>query len=223
MKKIKKHIKEFALLMSISVLFVSCYNDESGNVAMPLKRQANLSGEEIFKSVIFADGKLVTDIPALQEISMVGSLNGDELAHYRDIENQAIEFLKSTNPDYFKNLELKFNTADPEIISSTIYKIVLDLTPFVNSQLAIQGLSIDSLTQAINRDENGKIDMVKTENQMRQMCCIFVLGPVLVAAAVVFIWVVAISAVVSVGNTLTGPSGSLTLEAISIQIANSLK
>jgi SdpC family antimicrobial peptide len=228
MKKFKKSIKEFAILMSMSILFASCYNEQSDNpsnsVTQNIKKRAlNLSGEEIFKSIIFADGKLVEELPSLKEISMMRSLSVDELNNYRDLENQAIGFLNRINTSYFEILKRQMTSGDPEIISLTIRQTVNDLAPFVNSKLALQGLSIDKLAQAVQRDNDGKIDMIKTENEMRQMCCVFVLGPVLVVAAVALLWIVAVSTVIVVGDNIAGPSGSLTLESISIQIAERVK
>ena len=229
MKLIRKQAKKIALLLSISLMFVSCsqYDDNStdpqaNEVATSLKRNAKITGEELFKSIVFSDGVLASELPSLMSISNINQLTDSELVKYREMEEEAVTFLKNIDVNYFNKFQEKMYTTDPETISLSLKQIVTDLIPFINSKLALQNLSIDKITTSLKKDANGSISIESANTQMKEMCAVWVIG--LVAVAVVVLAVVAIATVAVVGDSLTDDNyGDLTLTAVSIQTAQALK
>lgn len=226
MKKIRKYSsnKYFISFMTFLVFTFTSFGNEIMQKNFFSSLNANsayeYSGEELFKSIVFADGKFTDKLPSLSSISTIDTLKEEELVKYRAMENEAIEYLKKTDVKYFSKFQSAMYSKDPETISKSIQEIVTDLIPFINGKLKLQGLSIEKLESAVQKDSNGNIDLEKTESQMRQMCIVWVIGLAVVAVALV--WVVAISAVAVVGNQIIGEGRTLSLEAISIQTAESL-
>ncbi|MFV7236014.1 hypothetical protein [Flavobacterium sp. ZB4R12] len=107
MKKIRK-ISSNPLLLVLLVatfLFASCSNDTGSSelTKSTSENNAKISGEELFKSIVFADGVLTDKIPSLKSISNVNTLKKSELIKFRAIENEAIAYLKKKDANYFKN------------------------------------------------------------------------------------------------------------------------
>ena len=228
MKNIRKHAKKIALFLSLGFLFVSCSQYENSTateqaieLSKSLKVNGNkLSGEELFKTIVFSDGDLAQKLPSLQNISIVKNMKGNELAKFQLMESEAISFLKSIDADYFKKFQAKIYTKDPETISFSILQVVNDLIPFVNSKLAIQNLSIDKIAKSLKKDANGKISLSSANTQMKAMC---IVGLIAVVWGVVIILAVAaaVTLILAVNKT-DGNDGNLILDTISLQVANAI-
>ena len=226
MKLIRKQARKIAMMLSLSLLFVSCsqydgnetVNPSSTELAKAIDGSNKISGEELFKSILFVDGKLTKQLPSLYSMANTDNLSESKLIEYRKQEKEAIDYLKKLDIDYFNKFQNEIYTKDPETISKSISKVVNDLIPFMNEKLAIQNLSVEKIAKTLNKDANGKIDIEKAQTQMKQMCAVWVLAVGVVLVAVAIFYVAAISEVV-VGLQSNTP---ITLEAISIQTAQAL-
>ena len=222
MKLIRKQARKIAMMLSLSLLFVSCsqydgnetVNPSSTELAKAIDGSNKISGEELFKSILFVDGKLTKQLPSLYSMANTDNLSESKLIEYRKQEKEAIDYLKKLDIDYFNKFQNEIYTKDPESIS----KVVNDLIPFMNEKLAIQNLSVEKIAKTLKKDANGKIDIEKAQTQMKQMCAVWVLAVGVVLVAVAIFYVAAISEVV-VGLQSNTP---ITLEAISIQTAQAL-
>ena len=226
MKNIRKHAKKIALFLSLGFLFVSCSQYENSTateqaieLSKSLKGNGNkLSGEELFKTILFSDGDLAEKIPSLQNISAVKNMKGNELVKFKMMENESILFLKGIDADYFKKFQTKIYTKDPETISFSILQIATDLIPFINSKLALQNISIDKITKSLKKDSDGKISLNSANTQMKAMCSLMVaVWGVAIILAVAVVMTVAVYV-----NKMDGTDGNLTLETVSLQIANAI-
>lgn len=227
-RKIAQH-KIFMLLLISSFLFFSCGKEEmSSSTDNPAAKQISasvaklgrtLTGEELFINIVYADGILADAVPAIASISNIHQLASKDLVDYRKNETESIAYLKSLSAGYFSNFATQIYSKDPEKISYTVKKAVEDLMPFINSKLAVNGLSFDVIKSNIVKDANGQVNIAKTQSEMKAMCAVWVIG--LVAVAVVLLAVVAIATVVGPSDPLH-LTGGLTLDAISVQVADAL-
>jgi SdpC family antimicrobial peptide len=230
MKLIRKQAREIAMLLSLSLLFVSCsqydgnetVNLSSTELAKGIENSNKITGEELFKSILFVDGKLTKQIPSLYSMANTDNLSKSKLIEYRKQEKEAIDYLKKIDLNYFDKFQNEIYTKDPETISKSISNVVNDLIPFMNEKLSINNLSVEKISKTLKKDTNGKIDIEKTQTNLRkskdQTCAVFVLAAGVVLVAVAVFYVAAISEVV-VGRMSNVP---ITLEAISIQTAQAL-
>jgi len=218
---IRKFLKSISFFLTGLILFVSCeqYDNNASNFA-------KYSGEELFKSIVFADGKLANELPALSGISQLDRMSKDEINELRTYENDIIAYLKSTNKNYFVDFKNSMYSQNPEVISNAISKTAKDIVPWVNKKLAIHGLTVEKIAERVNFDGNGNLQALP-DVSTQQKCGVLVYVAAVVVVAVAAVWVVAISAVAIVGGgDETGgplPSGTtITQESISIQIAEAL-
>ncbi|EOG6905637.1 exported hypothetical protein [Flavobacterium psychrophilum] len=225
MKKIRNIASSPALLflLTLNFLMVSCSNDGSSNsstankeLTQSFSKNSNqISGEELFKSIIFVDGVLTEELPSIKSISNISNLKGVELAEYRKTENEAIAYLKKIDANYFDKFQKSLYTKDPETISKSLKQVSSDLTSFINNKLSVNNITIEKIQKNIVKDDKGNVDIPQTQTQMKQMC----LSEVLVLVVGVFFYIVWVSEVTINKTTLSNP---LVLEAISIQTAQAL-
>jgi SdpC family antimicrobial peptide len=224
MKNIRKIASNpmFIITLTISFLFASCSSDTNNENIELSKSISNskISGEDLFKSIFFSDGALTGKVTSLNSSFDINSLNKSELAKYRASEKEAIDYLKGIDSNYFNKFQSNIYLKDPETISNTIKKAAMDIVPFVNGKLSVQGLSIEKISKTIKKDAKGEIDLTKAESQMKQMCGVWALAIGVAVVAVVVFYVAAISEFYV--SKMMSEKNSLALEAISIQTAQSL-
>lgn len=210
-------------LLAFNFLMLSCSNDGTSTGSSTTneltqslsEKDGQISGEELFRSIIFVDGVLTEKLPSIKSISSITALDEKELITYRETEKEAIDFLKKIDPEYFTNFQTSLYTKDPETISATLKKVTSDLTAFIDKKLSVNNITIEKVQKNIITDEKGNVDIAKTQVQMKQMC----LSEVLVLVVGVFFYIVWISEVTISKVTLSNP---LVLEAVSMQTAEAL-
>ena len=198
MKKIREISQSPAviLLVLMNFIFVSCNRDEILQDEVRLKTSAKsfkvnpLSGEELFKSIIFADGVLTKNITPLANLDLSGTLNQIELREYRATENDAIAYIKSLDENYFEKFKNAMSSGDPELINTAIDKVSEVLTPFIMKRLDENSVSYDEVLNVSEKYKN-EVKNIKDFVAGKQIC---LAGPVAVAIAIV-----AIAAVMVVG------------------------
>jgi len=210
-------------LLAFNFLMLSCSNDGTSTGSSTTneltqslsEKDGQISGEELFRSIIFVDGVLTEKLPSIKSISSITALDEKELITYRETEKEAIDFLKKIDPEYFTNFQTSLYTKDPETISATLKKVTSDLSAFIDKKLSVNNITIEKVQKNIITDEKGNVDIAKTQVQMKQMC----LSEVLVLVVGVFFYIVWISEVTISKVTLSNP---LVLEAVSMQTAEAL-
>jgi len=216
MKSIRKQLIPISLFMAFLVLFVSCEQYDDG-VETPVENK--LSGEEIFKSIFFADGVLTEKLPSLSSIDTKGKLSESELTKFETYKTEIVDFLKGKNQNYFEDFQKVMYSQNPSLISKVISKSAEDIIPWANEKLALHDLTIEEISKTKD------IESIKKNipNAYSKEAC-----AVLVAALVVaVIAAVAVAVTIAVSISITwaqqkSVTGNITLEALSIQIAEEL-
>ncbi len=202
--------------MASLVLFMSCEQYDNDGTEPILDEK--ISGEELFKSIIFADGNLTADIPSLQSVSQVEKMTSKEIIEFRAFQEEIISFLKSENSNYFEDFRDVMYSRNPEIISKAITKSAKDIMPLINSKLAPMDLTVEKIAT----DKELDFEKMRSKGlEMEQACGVVVVVALAVAVAAAVIWVVVISAVAVYGAQQV-EQATLTQEAISIQLAEEL-
>lgn len=140
----------FIILLTFSFLFASC--SEESIVPNTID---NISGKELFKSIVFADGSITSDIPALQKVGIAENLTAEQLIEFRTFQNKAIEYLESTDENYFKNFKQNIMTRDVETISKTLSDSSKSLEPLVNIIAKDKNLNLAEIKAEITNN-NGQ-------------------------------------------------------------------
>ncbi|MFD0862188.1 hypothetical protein ACFQ1M_08200 [Sungkyunkwania multivorans] len=158
-----KIFKNFLLLAACGALLLfSCSKDEQG-VNFDSNALDELSGKEIFKSVLFADGVLTSKIPVLaNNFDFESYFDDDELQLYRELQDEVLGSIDSQYPEYFASFKRTMRSNNFELIrqaiteASTIvvkasmqlheadYEKGQELTNSLLEDQALKGLKIDA-------------------------------------------------------------------------------
>jgi SdpC family antimicrobial peptide len=210
-------------LVSFNLIFVSCNRDEITED----QTEQKLSGEELFKSIIFVDGKIAPEINALSNVSKTSELSNNQLIEYRNLQNDFIKYVKQKDTAFFNDFQNVMYSKNPEIISSQIKESAKMLLPWLNSRLAVQGLSVEKLKQEMKKNNISTFQDISNINSKNPGLCIsevLFFGIAVVAVAVVLVgvayWTVADD---GGGNLVSAEKGNnILLNSVSIQIAEIL-
>lgn len=125
MKKIRKHSKTIALLLTFSFIFASCSNQDelvntstksSSDNLSTFQRTSDLyNGEELFRGLFFLEGNFVNEINSLQESKKninLDNLNSEEKNQVTIFHNYVIDEIKKTNPNYFYEFKKSLENDD---------------------------------------------------------------------------------------------------------------
>ncbi len=210
-------------MVSFNLIFVSCNRDEITED----QTEQKLSGEELFKSIIFVDGKIAPEINALSNVSKTSELSNNQLIEYRNLQNDFIKYVKQKDTAFFNDFQNVMYSKNPEIISSQIKESAKMLLPWLNSRLAVQGLSVEKLKQEMKKNNISTFQDISNINSKNPGLCIsevLFFGIAVVAVAVVLVgvayWTVADD---GGGNLVSAEKGNnILLNSVSIQIAEIL-
>jgi hypothetical protein len=162
MKRIRKISGNpvFIIMLTFSLLFASCSEE-----AVVPNTIENISGKELFKSIVFADGNLTANVPALQKINVTDNLSKEQLIEFRAFQNKAIEYLESTEKNYFDNFKQNIMTRDVEIISKTLSNSSKSLEPLVNILANGQKLNIQEIKSQLSDSKEKNSDLQKSDEE----------------------------------------------------------
>lgn len=160
MKKIRKISGNpiFIIMLTFSFLFASCSEE-----AVVPNTIEDISGKELFKSIVFVDGNLTSKVPALQKINVTENLSKQQLIEFRAFQNKAIEYLETTDKNYFDNFKQNIMTRDVEIISKTLSNSSKSLEPLVNILAKDQKLSIQEIKSQISNNKEKNSDLQQAD------------------------------------------------------------
>jgi SdpC family antimicrobial peptide len=216
MKTIRKIAQHpiFVFLLITNFLFVSCTQSDS-----PTIETSQIDGIELFKSIIFTDGALTSKIPALENLSQTKNLNKEELKQFRIMQNEFIQYISAKDINYFEKFKKSISSKNPEIISKALKSVSKDLIPWVNSKLALKGLTLEKIKSELKL-KNIDLNNPTHNSAMKEMCGAGLVLVFVVALVAVGVVVVALAYWgVQDEETLDTGKNSSTLDAVSIQIA----
>lgn len=153
-RSITKNPLTIAVLV-LAFLNLSCNQDDFVESYVDNSISNKYSGEEIFKSIIFADGLITEKIPSLinyapHKINFTDS----ELIEYRKIQNNVIEYLRSLNNNYMEEFKTNILSKNHVQISNELNKSKNDLFNFFKKDLKKDNIDIENL---VNEYQNGEI------------------------------------------------------------------
>ncbi|MDK7375603.1 hypothetical protein QP519_08650 [Weeksella virosa] len=222
MKKIRKIAENpiMTLFMCSLILFVSCNQDDiATNSALN-----ELSGEELFKSIIFVDGEATSSIPILDNINIYETLGSQEkIDEYKKLQNETIEFIKQQSPNYFDEFKSNITSKDPQKISSTLNQVGNYLIPFANEKLKVHGIKAEDIVKEYKDKYNDDEMSINNSAQGKCLYEAIVIVAVGAVALAVYIWAaVARWEVVTYPDEEIQKQGSLYNEELSISIAENI-
>ena len=137
------------LVMVIAFLNISCNQDEFAEIQME-----NVSGDELFKSIIFADGMVTKNLPSLTNYSPEKmNFSENEIESYRIHQENLINHLKSLDPNYMINFKESILSKDFKIVSNELEKVKIDVIEYYKVKLQNENISLDKL---VNEYQNGE-------------------------------------------------------------------
>jgi SdpC family antimicrobial peptide len=194
----------FAMFLASLILFVSCEQyDNDVPINSTETSIAKFSGQELFSSIIFMDGRATSLFPIIENsFNIKGYLDDSEKRkEYRELQQKAIQFLQAENSVFFNDFQKSMYSQDPLIIKEAIINGAKILRPFLNEELKGKGLNyditinnqkeIEKLKLSLN-DEYGRHQ--KNQAVAEEVACgVLALAALVVVVAAVAFYVVVIS------------------------------
>jgi SdpC family antimicrobial peptide len=151
----------FIFTMIANFLLVSCSTDNTSKneSAENITTAENLTGKEIFKSVIFADGALANKIDFVKDhFDVLSTLKTEkEINSFHEAENEAINYLEKNDPMFFENFKRSMLTRDPAVILKSLNEASLALIPLTNKKIAKTGLTVEKIQKNPKLLKNVKV------------------------------------------------------------------
>ena len=103
----QKHVRFISFSLCLILFITSCsqyesYEQQNSNTEI----RTNISGEELFKAIYFADGELSKQISGLKDVTKtVNALSETETLQYRNIQSAFFNYCKGKDPLYFSNFK----------------------------------------------------------------------------------------------------------------------
>lgn len=133
----------FAIFASLLILFVSCEQDE-----IIESQIENLSGEELFKSIIFADGKITKNLEQLEPVrKQIENFSAEETFIFNNFKKDVIEFIKADEPSFFDKFKSQVTSTNSKDVSQAIVEGSHKLYSYAKLDLKRQGIEIDKYSK----------------------------------------------------------------------------
>ena len=167
--------KPLSFLLSFLILFVSCSTpDSSVNLFEDNASLKEMSGEDLFRSILFKEGDLGGELYSKEDIAMMNSLDSDIVKELELTKNKIIKDLKNNHPNFFTDFKTQ--------ITSNDYNLVLN--SLLNARMLVKGIvkEQNSITDKdIRKYENVNIkEELQKKNVYGKEACVAVLIVVLV-------------------------------------------
>ncbi|MDO4782343.1 MAG: hypothetical protein Q4A09_03890 [Capnocytophaga felis] len=152
MKRVRK-ISENQLViafMTSLILFVSCNRDITEYSAVDYN---SVTGEEIFKSIIFADGFITNQFAELESITQkVKSFSEEDLEKYRETQLKVIEFIRERDSSFFYKFKKDIFSGDAQVVSKILQHSAQELRYFARQELLKEGIDVEERLQSFSND-----------------------------------------------------------------------
>lgn len=112
--------KPSALFLIISLLFWSC--SPKGEKAAG-EAKATYSGEELFRGILFAEGKVadvLPDVKRIRELIKLQSLNEKQKQAVKTLQDSIIYRINKIDPNYLKTFQYNISSGNQVVITSAI-------------------------------------------------------------------------------------------------------
>lgn len=154
MNLIRKHLKTIASFMSVVVLIISC--SHTGTID-----KKNYSGENLFRSVFFAEGDFAKKIGMLKEMSeLLESTEAKERLEFNTKVDALFVKIRQENPHFFENFKDKITSGNHFLIQDALNSGSLE----IRKNLNIFDPNLEAYVAYIEQDIKSK--NIKTEQDI---------------------------------------------------------
>lgn len=167
MRKIRNYAKQIALVMSVSILFVSCSANEDSSTVSSVQPN-NVSGQDLFKGIFFSEGALAKDLSNYQQFTNVKSqLTDKENKELADLQDDIVVYISKHHPAYFEEFKKSIASKNPVVIRSEIAKSKIILKDAV---LNITKVDLKQIESKINLEKaKGVVNLDQIRNLKSQV------------------------------------------------------
>ena len=113
--------KPTALFLIVALLLWSCKSKDS-KPDQP-EGKASYSGEELFRGIMFADGKVAETLPEIKKVQeLVGmqSMKENQKKAVKTLQDSIVFRINKIDPDYFKSFQYNISSGNHVVITSAI-------------------------------------------------------------------------------------------------------
>lgn len=129
---ITKFIRKYLMNGFVTVPLMLCFMLTTWNsIASNKKLTYHLSGEEMFRGILFVEGQyaeLIPELKAAKTTYFTEQLSAKEKVALSSVRNQIIESIKAENPHYFDDFKATLQIASPSVVKEKIVEAQALLT-----------------------------------------------------------------------------------------------
>ncbi len=150
----------FMITLMISlVLFVSCGKEEiinnvtNNQNALFKSVPASITGEDLFRSIIFADGPVTNQLGQLDLISeQIQNFSSEDIATYRESQAKVIQHIQSEDQFFFDQFKEDILSGDAKVISEALRYSAEKIHSYTKAELANENIDIEEYFQEFDGD-----------------------------------------------------------------------
>lgn len=168
-------LKGTSLFLSFLIFTVSTNAIASGKVVSYMLDLKSMSGEEVFRGVIFKEGDLSKMLYSAEDLAVVNNLNADVMKELSSTKTKIMNVIKTERPKYFS--EFKANTLSNDHV--VVYNALMNAKNYVKSIVQNQYKVSDSQINEFSKSDL-KTEMTKLSADRNMCVAVVVIAMVLV-------------------------------------------
>lgn len=152
MRTIRKISKNpfIVIFVALTTLFTSCSKDSFSKKEINLE---SISGEELFKSIVFADGKISSELSELKPLNKeLKSLPSETLTNYRETQVEIINFIKEKDVNFFEEFKSDILSGNPQTISNSLKEAGNEVKLFTEKELLDKNIDLEKQLKQYSND-----------------------------------------------------------------------
>ena len=122
MKTIRTHLlaRPLACFLAFMVLFISCSAPEGNAPIVNDNELQSMSGEQLFRSVLFKEGDFGSQLYNQDEIEIMNKLDPELALQLEIVKTEIIAGINGTNPGYFDTFKSAILSNDHNLMLTTL-------------------------------------------------------------------------------------------------------
>ena len=168
-------VKGTSLFLSFLIFTVSTNALASGKVVSNMLDLKSMSGEEVFRGVVFKEGDLSKMLYSAEDLAVVNNLNADIQKELSLAKTKIMNVIKTEKPKYFSEFKAKILSNDHVVVYNTLMNAKDYVRSIVQNQYKVSNGQINDFSQSDLKSEITKL------NAGKNMCvAVIVIAMVLV-------------------------------------------
>lgn len=177
----KSILKGTSMFLSFLIFTISTNVFASSKAIKLAFDMKTLSGEQIFKGIVFKEGELSKMLYNEEDLAVVNNLNADVMKELTSAKSKIMSVIKTENPKYFSDFKNKMLSNDHLVVYNTLMTAKDYVRSIIQNEYKVSNGQIDKFTNADLKSEISKL------SADRNMCV-----AVVVVAMVLVLWVLVI-------------------------------